>query len=284
MRTESKASRKRRRRRSGIFGRIFRARQVYLKSGSDVHYFSLSPVSQIFTLMVLAAALFWSSYATINFAFNDQLLVLREQDNYQARLGYEERVAELRGAIDTLNGKLLLDQQAYLAKVDEVRGDYNTLVQRHLRLRQFFRQSFLPGFGGAQTDGAPGENPDFPRGKTGLNDEPFVDRYAREFATAAEALHPLGDMRQRFGRFETLQLSLLDEAAMAAKAKSASAARLFLRLGIDPETAAKSVGAASEGTGGPFVAATAADLAAAPVARRMIEVQAEVAAFKSLKA
>ena len=133
--------------RRGILARVafaFRERQIYLRSEGEVQFITLSPLTQIASLFVLLAALFWTAYASINVAFKDQLLVLKEQRMYHVRLDYEDRVAGLRRAIDGLNLKHLLDQNAFLAKVDEVRGEQSALARQHDRIVQFFRQGWFP--------------------------------------------------------------------------------------------------------------------------------------------
>jgi hypothetical protein len=111
-------------RRRGIFSRIvyaFRERQIYLRSEGEVQFITLRPWVQLAAIVVFCAGLFWVAYATVNVAFKDQVLALKERNQYRARLEYEDRIGELRSTIDKLNRRLLLDQRAYLAKVDEVR-------------------------------------------------------------------------------------------------------------------------------------------------------------------
>ena len=46
----------------------------------------------------------------------------------------------MRKEIDKLNDRLMIDQGEYLGKIDDVRLDYEKLVDRHKKLVEFFRQ------------------------------------------------------------------------------------------------------------------------------------------------
>ena len=112
----------------GLFSRLafaFRERQIYLRSEGEVQFITLRPGVQVTAIIAFAAGLFWVAYATVNVAFKDQVLALKERSQYRARLEYEDRIGEMRTVIDKLNRRLLLDQKAYLAKVDEVRIEHD---------------------------------------------------------------------------------------------------------------------------------------------------------------
>lgn len=277
--------RSRRRGFSGWLSRLFRTRQIYLRSDGDVQFISLSPMTQGVMLIGLLVALFWTAYASINVAFKDQLLVIKEQNMAQARLDYEDRVAGLRLAIDALNGKLLLDQGAYLSKVDEVRADYNKLVQQHERLTGFFRQGFMPlrdqplAPAAAAVQDVPAAQP----GKSGLNDEPFAAKYQTAFSREQDALRPLDDLRQRYGDFEKMQIVLLQDARSLAGVKTAKAARIFAALGIDSNLVIAQSKQVPEAAGGPFVAASITEIGSAGVLRHMGNVASGFADFEKLK-
>ena len=136
-----------RRQRRGVFSRVayaFRERQIYLRSEGEVQFITLRPWVQVAAVAAFCAGLFWVAYATVNVAFKDQVLALKERNQYRARLEYEDRIGELRSTIDRLNRRLLLDQRAYLAKIDELRAEHDKLVDRHDRLAEFFQNGWLP--------------------------------------------------------------------------------------------------------------------------------------------
>ena len=70
----------------------------------------------------MLVGLFWLAFSSINVAFKDQLLALRERGMYDARLEYEDRIAGMRTEIDKLNDRLMIDQGEYLGKIDDVRA------------------------------------------------------------------------------------------------------------------------------------------------------------------
>ncbi len=105
-----------------------------------MQFITLKPWAQAVGLVSLLLGLFWLAFSSINVAFKDQLLALRERGMYDARLEYEDRIAGLRKEIDKLNDRLLIDQGEYLNKVDQVRVDYKKLIDRHRRLVDFFHQ------------------------------------------------------------------------------------------------------------------------------------------------
>jgi hypothetical protein len=130
-----------------MLAHVFRERQVYLRSGGEVQFITLRPWVQATGLALLLGGLFWLAFATINMVFKDQLLAVREKGMYDARLEYEDRITDLRRQIDSLNDKLMIDQGEYLGKVDDVRVEFDKLLDRHKKLVEFFRQAVTPQVG-----------------------------------------------------------------------------------------------------------------------------------------
>ena len=96
--------------RRGVFSRgayAFRERQIYLRSEGEVQFITLRPWVQVAAVAAFCAGLFWVAYATVNVAFKDQVLALKERNQYRARLEYEDRISELRSTIDRLNRRHL---------------------------------------------------------------------------------------------------------------------------------------------------------------------------------
>ena len=46
--------------------------------------------------MIFAVGLFWLAYATVNVAFKDQLIALKERKSQYVRITYEDRLAAMR--------------------------------------------------------------------------------------------------------------------------------------------------------------------------------------------
>ncbi|MGI9481807.1 MAG: M23 family metallopeptidase [Hyphomicrobiales bacterium] len=133
--------------RRGFWKRIaytFRERQIYLRSDGSVQFLVVRPWVQILASIFLVAGLLWLAYATVNVAFKDQLIALKDYRAKQTRIAYEDRLASMRGAVERMSGQLLLDQDQYLSRVDQLRSEFEVLIDRHRRLEQFFRQGWLP--------------------------------------------------------------------------------------------------------------------------------------------
>lgn len=271
----------RRRDQWGIVGGIahaFRPRQIYLRSEGDVQYITLKPWVQAASLLFLLAALFWTAFTTVNVLFQDQLLQLKERRMYEARLDYEDRIAAMRAEMDKLNDKLLLDQGAYLAQVDEVRQEQLKLVRLHERVVQFFKQGWFPLRSGEEAASPAAA----PTGKTGFNDRPFTDKYADPFRGIAEAEAPLAEMRRHFSAYEDMTAALLDETVKYSEARVAKAGMLLTGLGIEAKilTVAR---AESENIGGPFVPVNLGETESPRLMGPMIAVARNFDAYEKVK-
>ncbi len=279
-------------RRRGLISRItgiFRARQIYLRSDGNVRFFALKPWHQMAALVFGMAGLFWVAYASINVAFKDQLLVVKERRLYQARLEYEDRIAELRRAIDRMNDKLLLDQGEYLDKVDAVRADYDKLVQRQRLLSEFFHQGWMPTQPG-QTDKTTSDkkpskasSPAVKAPGDSLNETTFRKKYATAFRTREEALAPLADMQRLYQAYDDKAASLLEDVVAETAREASNARRVFSRLGIDAKAVVAGSSMSNANMGGPLVVATAANLGSGRITELMDQVTANLAEIKKLR-
>jgi murein DD-endopeptidase MepM/ murein hydrolase activator NlpD len=253
----------------------FRERQIYLRAEGEVQFITLKPWVQVTGLTVLLVGLFWLAFSSINIAFKDQLLALRERGMYDARLEYEDRIAAMRNEVDRLSDQLLLDQREYLGQVDQVKIEFDRLVDRHKRLVEFFRQ----GIGTSPTNEIepPELDEQLPRPteempadshddqsllmspvKGGLNDFSFGERYAASFRNANEAAQPLADARGMFGTYRRMEIALLNEALGHAEARAARASKIFARLGIDHRRVVADSSYQASAAGGPFIAVSSA--------------------------
>ena len=300
-RTPSKRSYRRRRRGFlKIVSSAFRERQIYLRSEGEVQFITLRPWVQVTGLVLLLGGLFWLAFSTINMVFKDQLLALNERGMYDARLEYEDRIAELRRQVDGLNDRLMIDQGEYLGKVDLVRVEFEKLVDRHKRLVEFFRQSIARrpagGLDMKELEGAIPEKPteDVPAdahdntgleilpGKTGLDQVPFPARYAAEFRLKSEAERPLADMRTYFDRYRRMEIALLDEAMQDATADAAKIRKVFSRLGINDKKVVANSDFERDAVGGPFVPAFGDSDDEKDLADRMTKVYDTYAAYDAM--
>ncbi len=277
----------------------FRERQIYLRSEGEVQFITLGPWAQAAGLVTLLLGLFWLAFSSINVAFKDQLLALRERGMYDARLEYEDRIAGLRKEIDKLNDRLMIDQGEYLSKIDQVRLDYKKLVDRHKRLVDFFRQTeagrsersqdqktFDEPWQETPTEGVPPDANDSlqhgtPSEKNDLNEEKFTVKYSSEFRSARDGERPLEDMAEMFSRYERMEIALLDEAIVKAEKKVSEANRIFSKLGLDSKRIATKSKHRPEYMGGPFIAATKSD-DSVEITRRVEKVFDAHSTFKKL--
>lgn len=269
-------------RRRGFWGRLryaFRERQIYLRSEGEVQFVTLRPWLQVSTVILLFCGLFWLAFASVNVTFKDQLLALKERRLYQARLDYEDRIASMRATIDGMNNRLLLNQGEYLAKVDELRAEYEALVERHQRLGEFFRQGWLPTRASQQPSDGMDEGTDLPAktgnetnlapGKSSLNRWTFSQMFSEDFQTPKQALAPLNDLRAAMNEFEAMQVALLDEVVDQAEGRIKSYGKLFSKLGLNAKNVARRSEHEPDSVGGPFISVSGADVGSQDVAQRL---------------
>lgn len=264
----------------------FRERQIYLRSEGEVQFISLRPWVQVAVIFAFTAGLFWVAYATVNVAFKDQVLALKERNQYRARLEYEDRIGEMRTTIDKLNRRLLLDQKAYLAKVDEVRFEHDRLVDRHEQLADFFRQGWLPNPKGTtrQRKGSLSPQDGSTVQTASITKSPrAVDKFSRDFTSVDEAARPLVELRGYMAQMETREAALLNTVTGYVEEQSTRLSKVFRTLGVNGDKIAKSSSYKPEAVGGPFVAASAADLGSKVLAGRVSDLSTQLDRWETLK-
>ena len=206
----------------------------------------------------------------------------------QAR-AYEDRVAALRAEIDRINGRQLMDQEAFEAKIDSLLKRQATLGDAQARIGALVDRAAEVGIrlapGPATGSLAPvGEalQPVAPRAETPPpSPAPLdVDRFATPlrsswtlpFVSPAVAGTPqrsasvgarIVEVEKTLDRFETRQARTLGSLTTLAEADAAKAGRLLRRLGFrvaeTPAAAPRIHADAAPGVGGPFVPAVDAN-------------------------
>lgn len=246
MRKRQQAKIRKRRRLASAFGSFFRTRQIYVRSRNDVHYITFTPLAQISLLIVLLAALFWTAYASVNIVFKDQLLQLKQQKLFEARLDHEHELATMRDAIEKANDRLLLNQQSYLGKLDEVKSRFDALSEEQNTVHEYFRKGWVPL--------RPAGNPDDAQAPAveGSRADFFRQRYAKEFRTDENAMAPLVEMDKEIGELRDEHLALIADGFKYAQRKLDRSSRLMTDLGVRVPALPAAV---DDGTGGPFVPA-----------------------------
>ncbi len=286
-----------RRAQRGFFSRIayaLRERQIYLRSEGEVQFITLRPWVQAAVLLAFSIGMFWVAYATVNVAFKDQVLALKERNQYRARLEYEDRIGQMRATIDKLNRRLMLDQRAYLAKVDQVRSEHDRLVDRHEQLAEFFHSGWLPErSNGAQQAEPQKQGSLLPRGSIGTGNydsepdkqvPPFAsDAYRAEFASAEQALQPLADLRAYMSRMEQREATLIGEAAGFMETEAGRLAEVYRKLGINADKLVANSSYEPAAVGGPFIAATAGELESQLIADEVQNLSQNINRWETLK-
>lgn len=277
------------RHRRGLFSRLaysFRERQIYLRSEGEVQFITLRPLVQVAVIFAFTVGLFWVAYATVNVAFKDQVLALKERNQYRARLEYEDRIGEMRSTIDKLNRRLLLDQKAYLAKVDDVRFEHDRLVDRHQQLSEFFRQGWLPDPKGTTRQQKGSLSPQATPGvqTAGKTTSPrAVDKYTSDFASPEEAVGPLVELRAYMAQMETREAALLGTVTDYVAGQTTRLGKVYRSLGVNADKIAKSSRYKPEAVGGPFVAASAAYLRSKVLAQSVSDLSTQLDRWETLK-
>jgi murein DD-endopeptidase MepM/ murein hydrolase activator NlpD len=98
--------------------------------GHAGHQVRLGPVAfwvVIGTLVIMAA---WTIATATYFAFREDVLTRLIGRQAEMQFAYEDRVAELRGQIDRLTGRQMLDQEKFEQKLDQLLRRQSALEQR----------------------------------------------------------------------------------------------------------------------------------------------------------
>jgi murein DD-endopeptidase MepM/ murein hydrolase activator NlpD len=269
-----------RRRKAGVARRLselaaglLRTRQVYVRSRSDVHYVTLGPMSQLALLTLCLCGLLWSAYASVNILFKDQLLELKQQKLFEARLDYEDQLAKLRAEIEKASDRLLINQQAYLKKVDKVKEEFDALADQQGMIETYFRQGWFP------LKPSPASPQAKPQQDSQL--DLFRKRYSAEFRSDGDVLRPLADLRAMMAEVHHRHLETLRGGIEYADRRLARATGLLARLGLKPTPAP------ADAMGGPFVPSSKADAASqseADTQDALARLQAKVGEDKRVRA
>ena len=80
------------------------------------------------SLVVMAG---WSATTATYFAFRDDVLTRLLARQAQMQFAYEDRIADLRGQVDRLASRQLLDQEQFESKLDQIRAARGRACDRH---------------------------------------------------------------------------------------------------------------------------------------------------------
>ena len=253
-------------RRQSPLRRLLQTRQIYVRSNGDVQFITVSPISQVCLLIIGLIGLSWMAFASINIVFKEQLLDLKQQKLFEARLDYENRLSELRASVERVNDRLLLDQKSYLKEVDEVKAEFDNLAGQQKKMEEFFREGWFP----LKPNAAPAHHEELQFEDKA--ESTFLQRYAADFKSSSEVVEPLAKMNDKFLALHSRQLSLLKEAHLFSRHKLERTSALLTKLGIRPPGSTVLAGADLGAMGGPFISLPEAAQRDAEIAGGMKEV------------
>jgi murein DD-endopeptidase MepM/ murein hydrolase activator NlpD len=105
----------------------FPERQIYIRSGGRVHFYSFSPLAQAIAAGASLLFLVWVAFTSVNVVFKDRILSVKERHFEQMQIAYEDRIAKLQLAYDELNGALLNAQDRFKSVADEFEAKQRAL-------------------------------------------------------------------------------------------------------------------------------------------------------------
>jgi murein DD-endopeptidase MepM/ murein hydrolase activator NlpD len=215
------------------------------------------------SLVVMAG---WSAVTATYFAFRDDVLTRILSRQAQMQFAYEDRIADLRGQVDRLASRQLLDQEQFESKLDQIARRQAMLEGRSTTLPGLADPtptgSIKGGPRGAPASGTPKPSP--------INDTVApstpADRDARmgpasimKFAglnTATGIESALAKLEESLDRYEIKQAKNLNALEESYDAKARKLRSVLVELGMDVSKIAPAP-APQRATGGPFVLASA---------------------------
>jgi murein DD-endopeptidase MepM/ murein hydrolase activator NlpD len=254
----------------------FRERQIYLRSEGQVQFVTLRPWVQGVLASAIVAGLFWLSFATVNITFKDQIIAAKERRALQMQIAYEDRLAAMQTVVDQINDRLMLDQNAYMTKVDELGSLHRELVERHTLLTEVLKRGWAPNSPGQAPDDVSEATPETERGSTALadGDHPAGTNLpssakpalaagtqaswrapAHEFRTRDDAAKPIVELRTDIAALREGQDDLLDQIETKKRAQMDRIEGALSKLGLAASRISGRKGHAGKDAnmGGPFV-------------------------------
>src|SRR5258708_37915992 len=107
----------------------FPERQIYIRSDGRVQFFSFSPTLQA-TIAGLCLIFFtWVAFATVNVVFKDRIIAVKDHRYQEMQSTYENRLADLQGSYDELNGALVSAEERLKATADPLPTKQDTIMK-----------------------------------------------------------------------------------------------------------------------------------------------------------
>lgn len=110
-----------------VITRFFKERQIYHRSDGVVHFISMSTRTQILLAVVIAAALMWVAYASVNVVFKEQIIVAKDRNERVQRDAYERKLERAHRAYNDMNALNVLLQDEFDQAMNEIASRHQTL-------------------------------------------------------------------------------------------------------------------------------------------------------------
>ncbi len=266
-----------RKRRPSLLNRLFRERNVYIRTDGGVHHVAIRPWMQAAALGLVTALGLWTVYATTSAVSKTRMLAqkdgrlareraIREESLARQAAAFASRRADLERQIKELKGRLMADQEAWLEKVEALRQDYERLLERQRLLdRELGRAGLVESLDGKagkrMKNGRQGKGPLLRPGHDGFSPDPADGdlrvRFSGILRTPEEAEAVLDILRGMHEQARKRQVALLDAARKKAQRRLAKARAVFRRLKLDPVRIARRTRQVPDAQGGPFIPAGA---------------------------
>ena len=211
------------------------------------------------TLMIMAV---WTITTGTYFAFREDVLTRLIARQAEMQFGYEDRIAELRGQVDRISSRQLLDQEQYEQKLDQILRRQATLESRASALSGLgdVTGSIKPGARG----GATGEPRTAPLKPSPINDKgvllvpssrdaPIDPRTSLAIKNAGGVGGAIVRLQASLDRVEQRQAATLNSMEENFEFKARRIRGVLTELGVDVGKAAAPDSAGA--VGGPFVPA-----------------------------
>ena len=106
----------------------FPERQIYIRSDGRVQFFTFGPSLQATLAGLTLIFLGWVAFATVNVIFKDRIIAAKDHRYQQMQAAYENRVADLQGSYDDLNGALVNAEDHFKATADALAAKQNAIA------------------------------------------------------------------------------------------------------------------------------------------------------------
>lgn len=224
---------------------VFRARQIYVRSDGKVRFVTLGTIPQVLLAVGALGTGLWITYSSFVVANTQQIIQAKDDHNQQVISKYEGRLAQMLRSIESINSRLMADQDAYIARVTKLESVLKELEQRHKTLKKAMKKELGPKLSKSRPKRR--ERQSFLSGE--------------KFKTHEEAEKPVTEIRDRLKELDSRQRAFLDAYEQGQKRKIKAIAKSIRRLGLRPRRVLSSAKKSNDSNpvGGPFLAAAPLD-------------------------